>query len=102
MIFENLFETASLIIQYAALTRFDRVEVDDAVTDSFRKLGAVRDGDKPYPALVEHLEQQIPDLRLRDDIEHRAYLIGDDKLSLGVRARAMQKRCISPPDSSAG
>lgn len=61
----------------------DRVEVDDAVTDSFRKLGAVRDGDKPYPALVEHLEQQIPDLRLRDDIEHRAYLIGDDKLSLG-------------------
>ena len=60
-----------------------RVEVDDAVTDSFRKLGAVRDGDKPYPALVEHLEQQIPDLRLRDDIEHRAYLISDDKLSLG-------------------
>ena len=68
----------------------------------FRKLGAVRDGDKPYPALVEHLERQIPDLRLRDDIEHRAYLIGDDKLSLGREGAGYAKARISPPDSSAG
>ena len=50
--------TGSIFIRDCAVRTsksIDIIKINHTVTDSCRQFRAVRDGDKPYPALVEHL-----------------------------------------------